>query len=124
MATRKDQRPDGLLLEVYTSFVQSPMSWRSTGGPLSHLHPPMFVNMDETAEYFEAKPKSTVHPSGANTIPIRCTGSSNQCLRAYVTVASDGTKLSLFLNFKGKPHGRIEVTLHHILPEGVFACCE
>lgn len=68
----------------------------------------MFVNMDEDAVCFEARSKSIVHHTGAPTVSVRGSPSSNHRLTACILVAYDGTKLFLFLMFKEKSNERIE----------------
>lgn len=56
----------------------------------------LYVNMDETEVFFEARPKFTVHVVEENKVSIRCTGSSNRRMIVCVSVACDDTKLLLF----------------------------
>lgn len=84
----------------------------------------MLVNMDETAVFFETRPPSTVHPTGSRTVPARALGSNIARLTACVSIARDGTKVSLFLIYKCKANGRFEKSLNDILPDNIFGCCQ
>ncbi len=77
--------------------------------------------MDETAIYFHCKPKRTVPRKGDKTMIGR---SSSRRLTLCVSVALDGTKLPLFVIFKGKSGGSIDRSLADIWPEGIFGCVQ
>lgn len=124
ISTRVGQKLSGHLISVRQDFVGQLMQKFTTTGSYSCVQPKMFVNMDESAVYFEAKSSTTVHPTGSNSVPIRCSGSNSRRLTVCVSVASDGTKLPLFLIFKGAPNGKIEKNLSNILPSNVFGCCQ
>lgn len=79
-------------------------------GTHKNVIPPMFVNMAETAVFFEVKLRETVNINGSHAVSGR-ESDSNRSLTACVYVASDETKLFMFLLFKGKPGGRIEAHL-------------
>ena len=83
-----------------------------------------FVNMDETNVYFNCKPERTVSVKGRKTISIRIGCSTSLRVTLYVTIAMDGTKLPLFLIFKGAPGGHIERLLDQILPNGMHGCAQ
>lgn len=53
----------------------------------------LLVNMDKSAEFFEAGPKSTLHAVGDNTLSVRCMKSDSRIMTACVPVPCDGTKL-------------------------------
>lgn len=59
--------------------------------------------MDEIALYFEAKSRSAVHPRRAASVHVRASGSINSRMTVCCFVAADGTKLPLFVIFKGTP---------------------
>lgn len=82
-----------------------------------------FVNMDQTAIYFDSKTRTTVSERGERTVSIRSDSSSKR-ITLSVAVAYDGTKLPLFVVFKGQPNGRIEQDLPNILPAGMYGCCQ
>ena len=84
----------------------------------------LFVNMDETNIHFNCKPKRTVHTKGSKTISIRIGCSTSLRVTLCVSIAMDGTKLPLFIIFKGKPNGHIDNALKDILPAGVFGCVQ
>ena len=83
-----------------------------------------FVNMDETNVYFNCKPKRTVNLKGQKTISIRIGSSTSLRVTVCVSIAMDGTKLPLFLIFKGMPRKQIERSLEHILPVGMHGCAQ
>lgn len=70
----------------------------------------MFVNVDETAIYFETSLTRTVHLTGSNTIAILGAGSSRIRLTACIAVPSDGTQLPLLVIFKVQPMRHIGKT--------------
>ena len=90
----------------------------------SIANPMLFVNMNETNMHFNCKPTRTVHPTGERTISVTIGGATTARLIACVAVALDGTKLPLFLVFKGKPDGKIERNLQSILPDNVEGCVQ
>lgn len=82
----------------------------------------MFVNMDQTPLWFDAIPTTTIEETGARTVFIRSGASSNQRATLAISVAFDGTKLPLFIVFKGKSDGYIARRLQRTrLPEGIIA---
>ena len=87
-------------------------------------NPHFFVNMDQTAVYLNCSPKRIVDRKGKKTISIRVGGTAYMRFTLCVAVAMDGTKLLLFVIFKGKPNGNIEKNLSGILPAGVFGCTQ
>ena len=87
-------------------------------------NPMLFVNMDETNIEFNCKPTQTVHRRGEKTISIRIGGSTSLRATLCVSIAMDGTKLPLFIIFKGQSGGRIARDLHNILPAGVHGCVQ
>ena len=121
--TRKGQISCGKLEEVKQRVVAS-INSRFKFGDLCDVDDSMFVNMDETAIYYESKQATTINNKGENTVAIRSTGSSSKRMTVCVACAYDGTKLPLFLVFKGKPDGRIEKNIQNELNEGIFACCQ
>ena len=87
-------------------------------------HPKYLINMDETAVYLNCTPKKTVHPQGERTVAVLIGGSSSMRFTLAVTVAMDGTKLPLFVIFKGVPGGKVDQSLESILPTGVLGCVQ
>lgn len=75
------------------------------------------ANMDETAVFLECKSKTTIYHRGANTIAARCSGSNSARMTVCVICCADGTKLPLFVVFKGKPKGHIEKTYNSFYPK-------
>lgn len=105
MATHVGQKLNGHFIEVKQPFVNHVMENFKNGGDYINVLLSMSVNMDEPALFFEARVRSTKHHTGARSISIRASGSSNGRMSACVSIACDGTKLPLFLLFKGKPDG-------------------
>lgn len=84
----------------------------------------LFVNLDQTAIYYERKPTTTVHQRGANTISIRAGAGSSKQLTLCIAVAADCSNLPLFAIFKAKPGKNIEKMLSQITPPGVITCVQ
>ena len=63
-------------------------------------------------------------PKEERTVSIRVGGSSSRGLTLVVWVTMDGTKLPLFVKFKGKPGGSVERSLPSILSAGVIGCVQ
>lgn len=91
--------------------------------PYSYVHSQCYVNMYESAIYFEEKPSATVHSTKSNLVLIRCSESKNRRYTLCFAVASKGTKLPLFFNFKNAPDGKIKIPLADVLPPNVFVIC-
>lgn len=123
MGTRAGQKLREHFLSVKEDFVTFLMTKLSTSGVHQYEQPAMFVNTDETAEYFEAKPKSTVHSKGKRIVPILHSGSSIRRLTACVSVHVMEKKLSLFLFFKQTLKRSSEKNQSYELPKNVFRCC-
>jgi hypothetical protein len=70
------------------------------GGALSNISPKLFLNMEETAIYFESKSTYTVARKGVKNVPTKGSGSDSKWCTEVVTVSADGTKLPPFL-FQG-----------------------
>lgn len=83
--------------------------------------PLLFVHMDETEIFFEKRPKSTVHPHSVRAISFIASVRSKRRLIARATVASDDTKVPLFLIFKCQPYGRVEKALHEYMSNTINA---
>jgi DDE superfamily endonuclease len=122
--THKGQKLSGHSNQVHQDVVNDINERFSIGGTLTDVSDSMFVNMDETAIFYENIPSSTINNRGDNTISIRCTGSNAKRMTICVSCAYDGTKLPLFFIFKGKPGARIEKNLQKELGNGVFGCCQ
>ena len=87
-------------------------------------NPKYLVNMDETAVYLNISSNRTVHPKGEKTVSIHIGGASSMRFTLAVSIAMDGTKLPLFVIFKGMPGGSVEKSLPSILPDGVIGCVQ
>ena len=83
-------------------------------------NPKYLLYMDETAVYLNCASNRTVHPKGEKTIFIMVGGSSSMRFTLAVTIAMDGSKLLLFVIFKGTPVGSIARSLPSILSDGVI----
>ena len=84
--------------------------------------PKRFINMYETNVYLNCTPMRTVHPKGERTVAVNIGGITPTRFTLAVTVAMDGSKLPLFVIFKGKRGGKIEKSLKEIVPAGITAC--
>ena len=85
---------------------------------------PMFlINMDETAVYFNSPPTHTLHTKGEKTVSISIQGASLR-VKVAVSIAMNGTKLPLFVIFKGKPEVSVEKSLSNIHPKVIVACVQ
>lgn len=122
--TRQGQKLSGHLRQMQEDVVTDINQRFGSGGTLHDVPKSLFVNMDETAVFFEAHPTSTINAKGENTVSIRCTGSNSRRMTVCVSCASDGTKLPLFFVFKGKSGARIESGLQNELGNNVIACCQ
>jgi len=80
---------------IRVEFAQTTM----TNIKAQQVPPAMFVNMDETAIYFEPKITVTVNKRGKKTIHVRRGTSSHQRLTLCVSIAHDGTKIAFICNF-------------------------
>jgi hypothetical protein len=72
------------------------------GGTLHGMDLKYFINMDQTAVYFEMKSTTTVHELGARTVSVCKSGLNSKRAMIVLAVVADGTKLSPFVVFKGK----------------------
>ena len=113
--TRKAQITNAAMQSVKQDYNQRIMTSFNT-----HIRDPHYlVNMDETAVYLNCSPSRTVHQEVGKTVSIMIGGTSSRSFTLAVTVAMVGTKLPLFVIFKGVTGGRIEKSLTGELPEGV-----
>jgi hypothetical protein len=90
------------------------------GGTLLDVKP-HFLNMDQTAIYFESRSNYTVAKKGAKNVPTKGNSSDSKQCTVVVTIAADGTKFPPFFIFKGVP-GR---PLERRIPElNIKGCCQ
>ena len=94
------------------------------GGIYHNISAKYFVNMDQSAIYYESRPRTTVHLKGEKTISIKSSSGSNHRATICLAVAMDGTKLPPFIIFKAQPGGRIESNISKYLPTGVYGCVQ
>ncbi len=91
------------------------------GGTMENLKPSLFLNMDQTAVFFESKTNRVVAKKGVRTVPLRASGSDAKCCTVVVTIAADGTKLPPFFIFKAKPDKFLEKSL---AKDGILGACQ
>ena len=118
--TRKSQITNAAMQSVKQDYNRRVMTSFNT----RIRDPHYLINMDETAVYLNCSPSRTVHQKGEKTVSIMIGGTSSRRFTLAVTVAMDGTKLPLFVIFKGVPGGRVEKQLTAELPEGVVGCVQ
>lgn len=82
-----------------------------------------FGRMDEP-NFFEVKQTLTVYPTKANTVSITGEESIYRRCTACIAVASDGTKMFLYVGLKEQPTEYVERNLHNILSVGRCCCCQ
>jgi DDE superfamily endonuclease len=75
------------------------------------LNPKYFLNMDQTAVYFESKSSVVVAPKGKRSVPMRDSGSDAKRATIVVTICAAGDKLEPFFIFKGQPDKKVEQSL-------------
>ena len=101
-------------------FVQSTMTLVQMNRTYEHY----FVNMDETALYFDINHNCTVNEKGAKTVLVRRGSTPNKICTVCVAVGADGSKLPFFAIFKVSANGRIAKDLPSILPNGMYGCTQ
>jgi hypothetical protein len=100
--TRVGQKLSGHLKQVQEDAAAAIQKRIAPGGTLHGMDLKYFINMDQTAVYFEMKSSTTVHEKGARTVSVRESGSNSKRATICLAVAADGTKLPPFVVFKGK----------------------
>ena len=80
--------------------------------------------MDETNVCFNCKHKRIVNLRREKTISIHIGSSTSMRASVCVTIAMDGTKLALFLIFKGALREKIERCLGSIPPSSMYGCAQ
>ncbi len=106
--------------EMRQSFAQSTITLMR----MNEISRNVFVNMDETAVYFDSQNNYTVCERGAKTVSVRRRSSMNKRCTVCITFAADRTNLPLFLIFKGAVSGPIANSSLHILPLGRHGCAQ
>ena len=81
-----------------------------------------FVNIDETAVYFDSNHNCTIYERGAKTVLLRRGCTADKRCTVCVNVSGDGTKLPLFVVFKRTANGRIVKVLLSIMPDSMYGC--
>jgi hypothetical protein len=101
--TRVGQKLSCHLKQVQEDAAVAIQKCIAPGGTLHGMDLKYFINMDQTAAYFEMKSSTTVHEKGAGTVSVRESGSNSKRATIRLAVAADGTKfLPPFVVFKGK----------------------
>ena len=119
--TRVGQKLSGHLEQVRKDTIEAINKRFSESGSLKNLSSHFFLNMDQTAIYFEDKSKTSIQKRGAKVVTIRDSGSDAKRCTLVVTVAADGTKLPPFFIFKGVPGAKLEKSLKR---NKINACCQ
>jgi len=70
------------------------------GGKLAGIEHKYFINMDQTAMFYECKSLTAVSEIGFNSVPGRDSGSNSKQCTVVLAVAADGMNCSLFLCVK------------------------
>ena len=118
--TRKSQVTNAAMQDVKEDFCPHLMTSFK-----SHIDDPRyFINMDEAAVYLNCAPNRTGHPRGERTVSTMDGGGCSAIFTLAVCLVMDGSKLPLFIIFKGVPGGRVDKSLQQILPEGVIGCVQ
>jgi transposase-like protein len=99
--TRIGQKLSGHLKEVQDDCANAIKKRMAVGGTLHGIDLKYFINMDQTAVYFEMKSSTTVDKVGTRTVSIRDSASNSKRATVVLAVAADGTKLPPFVVFKG-----------------------
>ena len=103
---------------VRGSFAQSTM----THIHMNDIPSSLFVNMDETAIYFDTPQITTINVHGAKTVSVRRGSGISQRCTLCITVAASEDKLPLFVILKVRQNDSIAKNLHQILPSGMHGC--
>lgn len=82
MVTRTGQKTNGHLLTECEYYVQQIMSKFVVKGVYYGMKREMVVNKDEAADFFKARPNSTVHYDDENTISVQFSWSNTRLLTA------------------------------------------
>ena len=118
---RVGQKLSGHLQKIKDDTTASINKKFLPGHTMHGLDPHYFLNMDQTAVFFESKSKTCVAKKGSKTVSARDSGSDSKRCTVVVTVAADGTKLPPFFIFKGQPGKTLEQQLRKA---NMAACCQ
>lgn len=99
--TRIGQKLSGHLKEIQDDCANAIRNRMAVGGSLHGMPLKYFINMDQTAVYFEMKSSTTVNKKGERTVSVRDSASNSKRATVVLAVAADGTKLPPFIVFKG-----------------------
>jgi len=82
----------------------------------------IFINMDQTAVYYNEQHRTTVDPVGTRNVTVSASPTSDR-VTAALTVASNGDKLIPLVIFKGTEDGRVARSIrsrNSPFPTGLF----
>ena len=118
--TRVSQITDAAVQPVRRDYC-----WRLMTSYGNRINGPHYlISMDETAVFLHCASNRTVHVKEKKTVSVMIASASSMRFILAVSVAMDGSKLSLFAIFKGKPGGSIEKQLPQIIPVGIVSCVQ
>lgn len=83
----------------------------------------VFINMDQTAVYYNSCPTTTVDFIGAVAVQASTSDQESQRVTSALTITSNGQKLRPFIVFKGRPNGRISRELSSAVVRHSDAVC-
>jgi hypothetical protein len=105
------QKLSGHLKKVQDDCAQALRNRMAVGGSLHGMPLKYFINMDQTAVYFEMKSSTTVHQKGEKTVSVQDSGSNSKRATVVLAVAADGTKLPPFVVFNGTFYSKVYLCL-------------
>ena len=118
--TRRSQITESAMQSVKRDYCRNLMT--SYCNLISN--PKYFLNKYETAVYLNCAPNRAVHLEGGKKFSCMIGGSSSMRFTLAVTIAMDGSKLPVFVIFKGTPGESVERSLSSVLPSGVIGCVQ
>lgn len=97
--THVGQKLHGYLIKAKRNCVAALKTTVSNERCYSSVILSVFVIIDETAAFLDARSKSTVYLTAESTVSLRGSGSSSRRLTVGISVACGGERLPLFLIF-------------------------
>jgi Tc5 transposase DNA-binding domain/DDE superfamily endonuclease len=119
--THRGQKLSGHLNAIRIDTATAINKRFSKSGSMYGLNPKYFLNMDQTAVYFESKSSVVVSPKGKRSVPMRDSGSDAKRATIVVTISAAGDKLEPFFIFKGQPDKKVEQSLEAL---GIKGCAQ
>jgi DDE superfamily endonuclease len=119
--THRGQKLSGHLRQLKNDTTNAINKRFGPDGTLHGMDPHYFLNMDQTAVYFESKSRTIVARKGKKSVCQRDSGCDAKRATVVVTVAADGTKLEPFFIFKARPGKKVE---QQILDNGIKGACQ